>query len=141
MLSDYGEDYYANLMVGNATPVVDWFLALLVEIPYPTVEGSVLLSDFEVQDDAYARQYVMNTDFSYSSGGIVSTNIPFYWPAAVTDWEPVVGFAILDDPEEGNVYVFGEFPDHMVVEEGQQLYIPAGMISIGISTTEAGDDD
>lgn len=141
MLSDYGEGYFANLLVGNAEPVTDWFLALLIEIPYPSVEGSVLFTDFEVQDDAYARQYVMNSNFSESSGGIVSTIVPFYWPAAVADWEPVVGFALLDDPEGGNIYVFGEFPDQLVVEEGQQLYIPEGMISIGISTTEAGDDD
>ncbi len=140
MLADYGADFFADLMIGHISPVTTWYVALLTEIPYPSIDGTDL-ADYEVVDASYERKAMAESDFDDSSGGVVSSNVAITWDAAVDNWSEVVGYALVDDATAGNVYVFGEFPESMIVVSGQYLSIPAGMISIGLSTTEAGNDD
>lgn len=140
MLADYGSDFFANLVIGNETPVTTWYLALLTQIPYGSITGTDLV-DFEAVDTSYVRKQLLNTDFSESSGGVISTTVGLTWDAAVDDWGEILGYALVDNLTEGNVYVLGEFPSTMFVASGQYLSIPAGIISISIATTDAGDDD
>lgn len=140
MLAEYGSDFFADLIIGNGTPNTTWYLALLIDVPYATIDGTDLV-DFEIADASYERKQLLNTDFSESSGGVVSTNVGVAWDAAVEDWGQVNGYALVDDLTDGNVYILGEFPSPLFVSAGQRLSIPAGIISISISTTDAGDED
>ena len=141
MITDYGSDALIELV--SYSGACD-YLALLTAIPYGSIDGTALY-EFEPTWADYVRQPI--DSWSTSTGGLVynETGIEYLVPADAEDYDgvddQVVGWALCDSASDGNVYIMGEFVEPIAVLAETSILILPGMISVGISTTQAGDDD
>jgi hypothetical protein len=146
VITQYGKDYYSNQLVVNKTT---WYLALLTALPNDAISGGTLNTTFEVQDVSYVRKPMLSADFGLSSEGrgVVSYSNSITYDAAVLSWGTVVGYAIVDEATNGdrsltagNVYAIGTFPQTYKITPEQIMYIPAGVITLSITSTDIKSD-
>lgn len=141
MITDYGSDALIELV--SLSGACD-YITILTSIPYGSIDGSDL-TGFEPTWEGYSREYI--SSWSTSTGGLVYNNdsVSFYVPPDPEDYDNeddvIVGWGLCDSSSGGHIYLMGEFIEPIPTFEDSTILILPGMISIGISTTQAGDDD
>lgn len=122
--SNYAENRILNHIVGQAVfelPVV--YIALFNEAPTEAGGGT------EVSGAGYQRIAVSGL-FADAVDGSISTAHDLMWDAAEGAWGTIVGAALMDAEEGGNVLVYGEAASPKTLEEGDSYRIPAGALTI-----------
>jgi hypothetical protein len=97
------------------------YVALYTGSPTPTTTGT------EVSGGSYTRQAA---SFSAPVAGAVSNTLDITYPIATSSWGTVVAFAILDDPNTGNMLYFGSLTTSRVVNMNDQIKFPAGQLTV-----------
>jgi hypothetical protein len=107
------------------------FVALTTDIVAPGSSGTDLV---EPEDDAYVRaEYGIGSDFwgDTDRGGVTNTS-GIYFPTITADWGEVVGWALCDQQDGGNVYIYGELlsSDRIVLDpdNDQTVVLGAGAL-------------
>lgn len=128
-LTDYGRAAWNGVMFGIGSLPAHWYVCLLVDEPGEGWDGTVVQTLEPVDPGVYARQPLApGTDWALTDGGFVinSTQLDFGTPAL--DWGLVNNYGLTDDPDAGNLWLFGDFLDPFLVIAGTPLTIDEGAI-------------
>lgn len=116
-----------------ATPPPSFYLALINDVtPNPYISGEEL--NEPVADD-YQRVEIPNdlATFGDRNTGqlhMIYNMVDVLYLTALSSWGTVGYWALCDSLTDGNVYFYGEFEDAKPVLAGDQVRIPAALLSV-----------
>lgn len=129
---DYGAEFFAGLMCGVNTIPGNYYLTLTTEEPEMAGDGTDLS---EPVDGSYARKTISNpSDWETLSDGVFS-NVDSYSWIATTDWGTVYYVVLVSTSTvaTGEVYGYWELDQPVLIEAGNQFFLPIGGISFSVT--------
>lgn len=132
VLTDHGEVQFGQYAVGLATPPASFYVAVCLNMPDPSVDGTSL-SQVEVAGSAgYARQPIPSGGTGWASSGSGATNtVALTFGPATADWGVVRVWALCDALTGGNVLLAADLPESFRVLPDVELVLAAGALTIG----------
>jgi len=132
-LSDYYEDKLNDFLFGAQalTPEATYYLALATATVGEDDDGSTFT---EANYTGYARVALTNnkTNFSASSGGVVSNATEIRFPKATGGSSTVVELVLLDAETDGNIICGGTITTSKTYSDGDRPVFEIGEITFTI---------
>lgn len=123
--SDYLEDkIIRSVLLGQNFPLIP-AVYLGLHLTNPTDENIGL----EVDRASYSR---IPIDFDEPSNSTTVNLYSINFPIATESWGTISFFGIYDAQVSGNLLLWGEFSDPVLIDAGDALRIPAGLISVTV---------
>lgn len=119
----------AGLKTSRANTILDAQLAGTLYLALYTSAPSAGANGTEVSGGSYARQVIA---MGAASGGVKTQTGEITFPTATAGWGTVVAWAICDAASGGNQLAFRSITS-MVVNNGDQVIVPAGNVSVSLS--------
>jgi hypothetical protein len=122
--------YLANKLLDHTlrnvayTPPSTVYVALYTTNPTANDTGT------EVSGSGYARQ---QATFNVASGGTITNNVDIVFPTATASWGTVSYVGIRDASTGGNLLYYAPLSVSKTIDQGDQLKIPAGQLSITVA--------
>lgn len=122
--------YLANKLLDHTlrnvsyTPPTAVYVALYKSNPTAADTGT------EVSGGGYARQQIT---FNASSSGQITNNADVVFPTATASWGTVTHVGIRDASSGGNLLYYMPLDVQKTIDAGDQLKIPAGMLTISMA--------
>jgi hypothetical protein len=133
MLSTYGANLYASVIVGLASPPTSFYLALLDTAPDVNDSGTDI-AVYEPDAVEYVRVLIDtgSPDWANPIGGIslYQTAITYN---PVTSWGTLTSYALCTAITAGETIMLGSLGGSITAGGGSTLTVPAGSLSIGIA--------
>jgi hypothetical protein len=130
-LSNYGRNFYAELIVGRRPSPPPMYLALCTALPTAASTGSSLVevgSRLLMPGGSGSWSAATGGVCSYTSDLVITTT----WE---DDWGTIVGYAICDSVASGtgNVLFYGSTPPLVVDGSFSLMYLDIQGIEVGVS--------
>lgn len=132
MMSTYGGDLYAEVLVGIQGPPSVWYLALLNTIPSPGDTGTDISSS-EPVGSSYSRVLISAGSGSWaaaSDGMCMCTDPITYSPTE--NWGIINAYALCTAVTGGQVLFYDYLLAPITIKAGATVTIPAGSLGIGV---------
>jgi len=107
----------------NFPPIPAVYMGL--HLTSPTDENIGL----EVDRDSYSRILV---DFTEPDASVVTNLYNLNFPIATEGWGTITYFGIYDAPINGNLLFWGSFSDPVLIDAGDTLRIPSGVLAVTV---------
>lgn len=118
---------YALRSTATPPPPTPW-LALFIEGPGNTVQ--------EVSGGGYARVNVTGVFAAPAPDDTIFNSLTISFPTPTAAWGKVLGGAIFDAPEDGNVLMALKLDVPVEIPAGPPVYFNPGTLRFGIETIE-----
>lgn len=131
-ISLYGDQLMlASLLTPNASLSIDTFyVALLTDLPDKNLTDASQLSE-PLASYGYVREsYNSGYDNWSSSVGVFYNTKDIVWPTPTGDWGRIVGWALCDSPDVGNIIAIGVLSPESTISAYSNVYIPANSLRL-----------
>lgn len=137
-LSNYGLQYVAQVLFGQAIPPAPLYYIALTNLPPTPASDGTNLDEPTAAD--YQRATIQNdTDHWTQSGYSTMFNSQIIqFPIPTTDWGLVKYYALLDDLQEGNVIASGLLKQAQTIVTGDQPRLLLGTVSFSVDISAPG---
>jgi len=129
-LSGYLKDQLITHLFRTATfskPVVGLWVALFISVPVDVTAWT------EVSGGSYARALYAARDDHWSTpsagNGQTHNLLDIVFPTPTANWEPILGYAILDAPTGGNILFYGTLATAQAAVIGSNPRFTAGTLT------------
>lgn len=134
-VSQTGEDLLLNAITGFESLPTTLYLALSKGVPEPFDNANSLPEP----TSGYARQEVLQANWTQSSSGSAVYSDAIQFPTATADWGVIKTWVLCTALTGGNIVVWEEFDTPINVSNGQMLTIPAESFGLTVSSLEDSD--
>ncbi len=136
-VSNYGSEAWLGMLFGITDLPTEYYVALCNDEPGADMDGDVI-SDLEPDSGmGYARVlYGIGNSYWYADSGFVTNVSTINFPMATDEWGFFNHFALMSDPDEGEIYAWGEFLNPQYIVAGTTMAIPQGGLVVTLSSLD-----
>jgi len=134
-ISQTGENLFLDAITGFASLPTTLYLALSMSTPEPYNNANALSEPTA----GYARQEVLQANWTQSSSGSAVYSDAIQFPTATADWGVIKTWVLCTALTGGNIIVWEEFDTPLTVTNGQMVTIPAESFGLTVSSLEDSD--
>ena len=128
-----GASYLMGLAAMSVSRLDNYYLALTLDVPTPIQTSGELL---ELSNDDYIRSAIAATDDNWVlEQNTLSNALEVTFPVCEADWDGITGWALLDDPTDGEVLFGGDLGVPWTCPAGYQVVLTPGMLAVSIEVS------
>jgi hypothetical protein len=131
-ISQTGENLFLDAITGFASLPTTLYLALSMSTPEAYNNANALSEP----TGGYARQEVLQANWTQSSSGSAVYSDAIQFPTATANWGVVKTWVLCTALTGGNIIVWEEFDTPLTVTNGQMVTIPAETFGLTVSSLE-----